>query len=71
MIFFYYFYFSDIEERVTNLSGFDTDLVVDAAVRCLDIIRPGLGISRILPANMAARFRVGAALAQACSVIKI
>lgn len=64
-----FYQFSDIEERVTNLKGFDTDLVIDATVRCLEIIRPGLGISKVLPANMAARFRVGAALAQACSVI--
>ncbi|XP_012254976.2 coiled-coil domain-containing protein 22 homolog isoform X2 [Athalia rosae] len=57
----------DIEEDVTNLSGFNTELVVEAAVRCLDIIRPGLGVSTIVPANMAARFRLGATLAQACS----
>ncbi|XP_011311371.1 coiled-coil domain-containing protein 22 [Fopius arisanus] len=57
----------DIDDNITNLGGFTTDLVVDATVRCLEVIRPGLGISRILPANMAARFRVGASLAQACS----
>ncbi|XP_015126240.1 coiled-coil domain-containing protein 22 homolog [Diachasma alloeum] len=57
----------DIDENVTNLGGFDTDLVVEATVRCLDVIKPGLGTSRVLPANMAARFRVGASLAQACS----
>lgn len=62
-------FFSDIDDRVTNLGIFDTELVVDAAVRCLEIIRPGIGISRVLPVNMAARFRVGATLAQACSVI--
>ncbi|XP_063979789.1 coiled-coil domain-containing protein 22 [Diachasmimorpha longicaudata] len=57
----------DIDVNVTNLRGFETDLVVEATVRCLDIIKPGFGISRILPANMAARFRTGASLAQACS----
>ncbi|XP_046598581.1 coiled-coil domain-containing protein 22 homolog isoform X1 [Neodiprion lecontei] len=57
----------NIEEDVTNLGRFNTELVVEATVRCLDIIRPGLGISTIVPANMAARFRLGATLAQACS----
>ncbi|CAL7938667.1 unnamed protein product [Xylocopa violacea] len=57
----------DIEESVTNLSGFNTELVVEATVKCLDIIRPGLGLSTVLPINMAARFRLGATLAQACS----
>lgn len=60
--------FSDVDEDVTSLSRFDTELVVEAAVRCLDIIRPGLGVSSVVPANMAARFRLGATLAQACSV---
>ncbi|XP_033301236.1 coiled-coil domain-containing protein 22 homolog [Bombus bifarius] len=57
----------DITENITNLSGFNTELVVEATVKCLDIIRPGLGLSTILPINMAARFRLGATLAQACS----
>lgn len=61
-------FFSDITENITNLSGFNTELVVEATVKCLDIIRPGLGLSTILPINMAARFRLGATLAQACSV---
>ncbi|XP_003402365.1 coiled-coil domain-containing protein 22 homolog [Bombus terrestris] len=57
----------DITENIKNLSGFNTELVVEATVKCLDIIRPGLGLSTILPINMAARFRLGATLAQACS----
>lgn len=59
---------SDIEESVTNLSGFNTELVVEATVRCLEAIRPGLGLSTVLPVNMAARFRLGATLAQTCTV---
>ena len=59
---------SDIEENITNLGGFNTELIVEATVRCLDTIRPGLGLSSVLPVNMAARFRLGASLAQACSV---
>ncbi|KAF7993714.1 hypothetical protein HCN44_010309 [Aphidius gifuensis] len=57
----------DIDDCTTNLGSFNTELVVDAAVRCLEIIRPGIGISRVLPINMAARFRLGATLAQTCS----
>lgn len=57
----------DIEEDITNLSGFNTELVVEATVRCLNVIRAGQGLSTILPTNMAARFRLGATLAQACS----
>ncbi|XP_043799581.1 coiled-coil domain-containing protein 22 homolog isoform X1 [Apis laboriosa] len=56
----------DIEENITNLSGFNTELIIKATVKCLDIIRPGLGLSTVLPINMAARFRLGATLAQAC-----
>ncbi|XP_035740613.1 coiled-coil domain-containing protein 22 homolog isoform X1 [Vespa mandarinia] len=55
-----------IKEEVTNLSGFDTETVVEATVKCLDTIRPGLGLHTTLPPNMAARFRLGATLAQAC-----
>lgn len=62
------FLFSDIEENVTNLSGFNTELVVEATVRCLEAIKPGLGLSTVLPVNMAARFRLGATLAQTCTV---
>lgn len=57
----------EIDESVTNLSNFNTEVVVEATVKCLDIIRPGLGLSTVLPINMAARFRLGASLAQACS----
>ncbi|CAL1678069.1 unnamed protein product [Lasius platythorax] len=57
----------DIQESVTNLSGFSTELVVEATVRCLEAIRPGLGLSTVLPVNMAARFRLGATLAQTCT----
>lgn len=55
-----------IKEEVTNLSGFDTEAVVEATVKCLNAIRPGLGLHPTLPVNMAARFRLGATLAQAC-----
>lgn len=53
---------------MTHLSGFNTELVVEATVRCLETIRPGSGLSTVLPVNMAARFRLGATLAQTCTV---
>lgn len=59
---------SDVDEEITQLASFDTELIVKAAVSCLEIIKPGLGLNPVLPANMAARFRMGATLAQSCSV---
>ncbi|KAJ8871869.1 hypothetical protein PR048_028209 [Dryococelus australis] len=59
----------DIEEDVATIGEFSTDLVVEAAVRCLDIIQPGLGLSHKLPPNMSARYRLGASIAQACKVL--
>jgi len=64
-----WFCYSDIEEEVDSLRHFSTELVVEAAVRCLDVIHPGLGLPHSLPDSMSARFRVGASIAQACKVI--
>ena len=67
----YYFllFCSDIEEEIDSLKHFTTELVIEAAVRCLDVIQPGLGLPHSLPDSMSARFRVGASIAQACKVI--
>ena len=62
-------FYSDIEEEIDSLKHFTTELVVEAAVRCLDVIQPGLGLPHSLPDSMSARFRVGASIAQACQVI--
>ncbi|XP_067005460.2 coiled-coil domain-containing protein 22 homolog [Anabrus simplex] len=56
----------EIEEDVGSLKQFTAELVVEAAVRCLDIIQPGLGLPHSLPPSMSARFRLGANLAQVC-----
>lgn len=64
-------YYSDIEDDVDSLKQFSTELVIEAAVRCLDVIQPGLGLPHSLPDSMSARFRVGASIAQACKVICI
>ncbi|KAL7292033.1 hypothetical protein TKK_0014316 [Trichogramma kaykai] len=55
----------DVEENISSLSSFNTELVVQATIRCLEIIKPELGINPVLPENMAARFRIGMLLAQA------
>lgn len=64
-------YYSDVEDDVDSLKQFSTELVIEAAVRCLDVIQPGLGLPHSLPDSMSARFRVGASIAQACKVICI
>ncbi|XP_076625012.1 coiled-coil domain-containing protein 22 homolog isoform X2 [Colletes latitarsis] len=56
----------DLGFDVSSLRDFTTELVVEATVKCLNIIKPDLGLSTVLPVNMAARFRLGATLAQAC-----
>lgn len=68
MTIFLVFMSSDVDEEITTLASFDTELIVKATVSCLEIIKPGTGLNPVLPANMAARFRMGAALAQSCSV---
>ncbi|KDR22311.1 Coiled-coil domain-containing protein 22 [Zootermopsis nevadensis] len=60
----------DIEEDVESLKNFSTELVIEAAVRCLDVIQPGLGLPHSLPDSMSTRFRVGASIAQACKFNK-
>lgn len=69
LLFCIWFCYSDIEEEVDSLKNFSTELVIEAAVRCLDVIHPGLGLPHSLPDSMSARFRVGASIAQACKVV--
>ncbi|KAF6199768.1 hypothetical protein GE061_006066 [Apolygus lucorum] len=56
----------DISDGTDSLDTFTTELVIEAAARCLEIISPGSDIPRVLPINMAARFQVGACIANAC-----
>lgn len=58
---------TDVPEDVDSIRLFSSDLVVEAVVRCLRVIDPGLvtGLSPSLPPGMSARFRVGMSLAQA------
>lgn len=60
----------EVGEDVDSLKRFTSDLIVEAVVRCIRVIEPGLGgsLPTSLPPGMSARFRVGMSLAQACQV---
>lgn len=60
----------ELGEDVDSLKQFSSDLIVEAVVRCVRVIEPGLGgaLPTSLPPGMSARFRVGMSLAQACQV---
>ncbi|XP_068183815.1 coiled-coil domain-containing protein 22 [Antennarius striatus] len=59
---------TDIGEDTGSIREFTSELIVEAAVRCIRVIDPGLGgtLPTSLPPGMSARFRVGMSLAQAC-----
>ncbi|XP_046688253.1 coiled-coil domain-containing protein 22-like, partial [Homalodisca vitripennis] len=56
-----------LEDDVVSLRQLTSELVVEAAVRCLNIIQPGLSLSPQLPPSMSARYKVGTAIAEACT----
>ena len=62
-------FFSDIEEDVVSLHQFSTELIVEATARCIALIQPDQEAppSR-LPPSMAAKFRIGTALATSLQV---
>lgn len=51
-----------------SLKQFTAEVVVEASVRCLNIIQPGLGLSINLPPSMSAKYKVGSVIAEACMV---
>ncbi|XP_075214040.1 coiled-coil domain-containing protein 22-like [Lycorma delicatula] len=62
----------DIDDETQSLQLFTAELVVEAAVRCLEIINDGkadlpMSVGSTLPSNMSARFKIGAAVAKACA----
>ncbi|XP_054975902.1 coiled-coil domain-containing protein 22 isoform X1 [Sorex araneus] len=59
---------TEIPPEVQSLRAFNTELVVEAVVRCLRVINPPVGssLSHLLPLAMSARFRLAMSLAQAC-----
>uniref|UniRef100_A0A0V0G9E8 Coiled-coil domain-containing protein 22 homolog n=1 Tax=Triatoma dimidiata TaxID=72491 RepID=A0A0V0G9E8_TRIDM len=56
----------DISDEVDCLDHFSTNLIIEAASKCLSLITPGIEVPSTLPMNMAARFQVGADIADAC-----
>lgn len=61
-------YCSQLDEEVVSLKQFTAEVVVEASVRCLNIIQPGLGLSINLPPSMSAKYKVGSVIAEACMV---
>ncbi|XP_054465093.1 coiled-coil domain-containing protein 22 isoform X1 [Anoplopoma fimbria] len=62
---------TELSEETTSVKQFSSELIVEAVVRCIRVIDPGLGspLPTSLPPGMSARFRVGMSLAQACQDI--
>lgn len=62
---------TEVSEEVDSVKQFSSELIVEAVVRCIRVIDPGLGgaLPTSLPPGMSARFRVGTSLAQACQGI--
>ncbi|XP_061758404.1 coiled-coil domain-containing protein 22 isoform X2 [Nerophis ophidion] len=60
-----------LSEEIEGVKSFTSELIVEAVVRCIRVIDPGLGsaLPTSLPPGMSARFRVGMSLAQACQDI--
>lgn len=60
----------EVSEDTDSIRQFSSELIVEAVVRCVRVIDPGLGsaLPTSLPPGMSARFRVGTSLAQACQV---
>ncbi|TWW57255.1 Coiled-coil domain-containing protein 22 [Takifugu flavidus] len=61
---------TEVSEDIDSIKQFSSELMVEAVVRCIRAIHPGLGatLPTSLPPGMSARFRVGVSLAQACQV---
>ncbi|XP_031733399.1 coiled-coil domain-containing protein 22 isoform X2 [Anarrhichthys ocellatus] len=62
---------TEVSEDTDSVKQFSSELIVEAVVRCIRVIEPGLGspLPTSLPPGMSARFRVGMSLAQACQDI--
>ena len=60
--------FSDFEDDISSLTQFTPEMVVEASVRCLQIIIPEFQSPTHLPDAMSARYRMCTGLANACQV---
>ena len=62
--------YSDFDEELDSLQGLSADMIVEACVRCLEIIDPDFQSSKTLPQAMSARYRMCSTLANAIQVCK-
>eukprot|EP00055_Hartaetosiga_balthica_P000828 m.137561 g.137561 ORF g.137561 m.137561 type:complete len:620 (+) comp11909_c0_seq1:36-1895(+) len=60
---------TDLPEELSSLADISTAHFVESAARCINAIQGNEEMPLSLPANMAARFRVGTTLAKACEAL--
>lgn len=61
---------SDFDDEVDSLQGLSANMIVEACVRCLEIIDPEFQSPKTLPEAMSARYRMCSTLANAIQVCK-
>ncbi|KAI4464089.1 jm1 protein [Holotrichia oblita] len=54
----------NIDEDVTSIKNFDPDMVVDAVVRCLEVIKPGVNMPHKLSPSMSLRLKLATSLTE-------
>ena len=59
---------SDFDDEVESLQALSADMIVEACVRCLQIIDPEFQSPKTLPEAMSARYRMCSTLANAIQV---
>lgn len=59
---------SDIEDEVTSLALFTTEIVIEGVVKCLVSIQPDLELNHRMPPNLPARYKLCMEIAKACKV---
>ncbi|KAI9562226.1 hypothetical protein GHT06_013191 [Daphnia sinensis] len=56
----------DIEDDVTSLAHFTTEIVIEGVVKCLLSIHPDLQLNHKMPPNLPARYKLCMEIAKAC-----
>ena len=59
---------SGVEENVTCLEHFTTEIVVEGVVKCISLIKPDAQLNHHLPPNLSARYKLCMDIAKACKV---
>jgi len=60
---------SGVEENVTCLEHFTTEIVVEGVVKCISLIKPDAQLNHHLPPNLSARYKLCMDIAKACKDI--